>query len=141
MRVRAAVVDRKGEQMPKVQIWRENQTHSGLFFKPCSDIPLVANTSVCARHRINGSIFRCTLNEPFQVFVQPEDILGLQLPPMNDVDLDIKFATSKGPYAWSYIFEETLGSAVHISQAVMNDSNAIPQISMLVILGKLSHAC
>lgn len=137
VRVRAAVVNRNGEQMPMVQIWRENWTHSGLFFKPGSDIPLVANTSVCARHRLSGGIFRCTLTEAFQVSVQPEDILGLELPPTKDVDFDIKFTTSEGLGTMSYIFGETLGSAVHISQAVVNDSNATPQISILVILGKL----
>ena len=139
VRVRAAVVDNKlgGEQMPMVQIWRKNWTHSGLFFKSGSDIPLVRNKSVCARHRLSDGIFRCTLTEAFQISVQPEDILGLELPPTNEVKLDIKFATSEGLGAMSYIFEETLGSAIHISQAVVNDSNATPQISILVILGKL----
>ena len=129
VRLTAAVVDRNGQQVPKIQIWRENNTRCGVYYKAGPEIPVVANGSICARHRLSGGIFRCTLHESAQVSVQPGDFLGLELPPTNDDDFDIYFV-SGGPT--NYVFEEQLNSAIiNISEA-HSITNDLPQITLLV---------
>ena len=133
VRLIAAVVDRNGQQVPKVQIWRENNTQPGVYYKAGPDIPVFEDSSICVRHRLSSGIFRCTLNESAQVSVQPGDILGLELPPTNDDDFDIYFV-SGGPM--NYVFEEQLKSAIiNISEA-HSITNDLPQITLLVMLGK-----
>ena len=128
-----ALVNRGGEGIPKIQIWRENMNQSGVYYKPYPDIPIIGNSSVCIRHRLGGKRFRCTLDETFHISVQPGDILGLELPPRKDVDFDIYF-TPGGPT--SYIFEGKLNCTINISEAA-NKSNYLPQISLVVILGMI----
>lgn len=77
-------------------------------------------------------IFRCTLNESFQISVQPGDILGLELPPENLVEFDIYFKPARG--ALNCIFEGKLNSTANISEAVCQ-SYDLPQINLVVILG------
>ena len=142
VRLIVAVVDRtNGQQIPKLQIWRQNKTDPAIYFKTTFDIPVVNNESVCARRNHKGGIFRCSLNETYQASVQPGDFLGMELPPSNDVDLDIKFKTSKEPFSPVYMFEGRLNSTVNISEG-SNSSNGsdqlkVPQISLLVTLGRL----
>jgi hypothetical protein len=126
-----AVVNRNGMGVPKIQIWREDENQYGVYYKPCPDIPIIDNSSACIRHRRSGGRFRCTLNDRYQLSVQPGDILGLELPPKNDDDFDIYF-TPGGPV--SYIFEGKLDSTVNISEAA-DESNYLPQISLVVTLG------
>lgn len=133
VRLIAAVVNRNGQQSPKVQIWRESENQPGIYYKLDPDVPVVSDRSVCVSKALSGGIFRCTLNETFQVFVQPGDILGLELPPQNDDDFDIYFV-SGGPL--NYIFEGHLNSTVNISEAAYL-SNNLPQISFVAMLGML----
>ena len=140
MRLIAAVVNRpNGQQIPKLQIWRQNKTDPAIYFKTTFDIPVVSNNSVCSNRDIYGGIFRCSLNETYQASVQPGDFLGIELPPSNDVDFDIKFKTSEEPFSPVYMFEEKLNSTVNISHAInsSNDQLKVPQISLLVTLGRL----
>ena len=135
MRMVVAVVDRlNGQQSPKVQIWRENKIQTGMYYKPGPDIPVVKNSSICDDTGHGGGIFRCTLNEAYQVSVQPGDILGLELPPENDDDFDIYFSDG-GPL--NYIFDEELSSTANISEAA-RQSNDLPQINLVVMLGNYS---
>ena len=141
VRLIVAVVDRAGQQIPKLQIWRQNKTDPAIYFKTTFDIPVVNNESVCARRNHKGGIFRCSLNETYQAHVQPGDFLGIELPPSNNVDFDIKFKTSEEPFSPVYMFEGRLNSTVNISHAI-NSSNGsdqlkVPQISLLVTLGRL----
>ena len=134
VRFTVALVDRTtGEQSPKIQIWRPNDTQPCVYYKPGPDIPIVRSSSVCLRDRFSGGIFQCTLNETFQVQVQPGDILGLELPPENDDDLDIYF-TDKGPV--NYVFEDRLDSTTNLSEAHKFTSH-LPQINFVVILGNI----
>ena len=131
MRIIVAVVNRDGRQSPKIQIWRESEIETGIYYRHGPDIPVLGDSSVCIRHRLSGGLFRCTLNETFQVSVQPGDILGLELPPDNDDDFDIYFK-SGGPL--NYVFEEQLDCSVNISDAAQQ-SNDLPQINVIVMLG------
>lgn len=139
VRIIVAVVNRGGRGVPKIQIWRESKDQCGVYYKPGPDIPIIDDSSVCLRHRLGGGLFRCTLNENWQVSVQPGDILGLELPPENDDDFDIYFK-SGGPMPLNYVFEGKLNSTVNISEANYH-SHDLPQINLVVMLGVLQILC
>ena len=138
VRVTAAVAFRRGRQDPKIQIWRENKTYSGTYYKSGSDIPIVRSNPPCDRLRYTSAsgIFECTLSEETRVLVQPGDILGLTLPPTTDTNLEIQF-TSGGPI--NYVYQHNLSSTVELVEADF-DSNDLPQITLLVVLGNSFHA-
>ena len=123
----ASSTGKSEQQSPLIQVWRENGTQSGLYYKPGPDIPI--DGSVCDRRSLSDKVFRCTLKENFQVSVQPGDILGLELPPSSN----IRF-TSDGPA--NYVFEGRLNTTANISEAT-NEASDLPKINLLVILGLL----
>ena len=128
-----ALVNRRGQKSPKIQIWRESKIQTGVYDRHGHAIPVVANDSVCVHHNYDSGddIFRCTLNETYQVSVQPGDILGLELPPENDNDYVIYFKDG-GPL--NYVFDGHLNSTTNISEAT-HQSNDLPQINLVVMLG------
>ena len=133
MRFAVAVLERGGQQSPKIQIWRQNDTQlQNIYCKTGLDIPIFDSIDVCLRDRIGGQVFRCTLNKAYQVSVQPGDILGLELPPEIDDDLDI-FFTEYGPE--NYVFEGSLTSPANLAEA-NRVTNHMPQINFTVMLGK-----
>ena len=136
VRFTVAVVNRSGQQKPKIQIWRLNGTQlSDTYYKSGLDIPIVDNSAVCRRHRLSSGIFRCTLNEAYQVPVQPGNILGLELPPKINDNFDIYFI-EPGPL--NYVFEGSLTSTANLSEASQVTSH-MPQINFTVMLGT-THA-
>ena len=124
-----------GVQDPKIQVWRQNRAQCESYYKPVPDI--VVNETVCdMRERLESVqpavTYHCTLNEAARVFVQPGDILGLELPPTNDDDFEIYF-TSGGPT--NYVFQRQLSSTVDVT----TKTSAIeeqPQITFDVISGE-----
>ena len=117
-----------GQQFPKIQIWRANKNQTDTYYRQDPDIPVINNGSVCLRVRVSDeNIFRCTLNEDFQVSVQPGDFLGLELTQNNDI-----YFETGGPL--NYVFEGQLNSTVNFSE-VVRQSNDRPQINLVVILG------
>jgi hypothetical protein len=132
-----AADNKRGQHSPKLQIWREDKAQNGTYYRLGADIAIVDNNPACIREDRSDDISRCTLNETFQISVQPGDILGLELPPRDDVDFDIYF-TPGGPV--SYIFEGKVNSTVNISEAAYNESNYLPQISLVVTLGMTRSA-
>ena len=135
VRLRAAAMNRGGQQSPKIQVWRESKNQSGEYYKEGPDIPLTEDDSkhVCVRDHHRDKIFRCSLNETFQVSIQPGDILGLELPPQSDINFDISF---KPGDQLSYVFEGQLDCTGNISEAV-HQRNGLPQINLVVMLGHL----
>ena len=133
VRVIIAVKNRHGRQQlyPKVQIWREDETQTGIYYRQGADIQIIDDNPMCLDDQRDGEIFRCTLNESFQISVQPGDILGLELPPENLVEFDIYF---KPGGALNCIFEGKLNSTANISEAACQ-SYDLPQINLVVILG------
>ena len=134
IRLTVAVVNRNGKQRPKLQIWRENETLLGVYYKVGPDIPLFdKNNHMCVRRRLDGGIFRCTLDETFQFPVQSGDILGLELPSKSDEEFDIYF-TQGGPT--NYIFE----GQINVGQLDLSEANQLtkdmPQLGLLVVIGK-----
>ena len=138
--VTAAAVDNSRAQDPKVQIWRENKTQPGLYHNIASDLPLNRSQSApCYRSTYNSGgtgLFQCVLNEDHRISVQPGDFLGLEIPPLNDDDLEIYFKVG-GPT--NLVFEGQLNSTINLSATephfIVKDE---PQITFLVVLGKIS---
>ena len=96
----------------KLQIWRlENSTavdgraryqrveNIDLTFNICSD----TNVSEIMINRRNISIYGCILRESVQVSVEPEDIIGIELPPEQRANFKLYSATGSG--LTNYIFK------------------------------------
>ena len=133
----AVAVHGNGLQDTKIQIWRENSTLPGVYYKPYLDIPLTSNDTMCvdvSRPSNTPSTFTCILTECARVSVEPGDILGLELPPTNETDFEILF---KHGMVDNYVFRGKLSSKVNLSEMddVISDQ---PQIDLLVALGKES---
>ena len=138
VRLTVAVGVKNGKQGPKIQVWRENETSSGqVFYRPGPDV-LISN-SACEEFTLNNGIFQCTLSESARVSVHPGDILGLEIPPTNDDDYEILFATSDGS-GNNYVFQHRLTSTVDLSEADDITNNLVPQITFLVTLGIVYQA-
>ena len=133
MRLIVAVELGNGQLQSKIQIWRENTNLAGVYYKPNSnsDIPLTSNNSVCLDTTQLHRRFQCTLTDSARVFVQPGDILGLELPPTDETALKIILNDDETK---NYVFQGQLSSTVSLSEAddVTSDQ---PQISLLVALG------
>ena len=132
--VTVAMVVNTGQQYPKIQIWRENETHSGLYYKTGTDIAI--SNSLCENpfNKQSGT-FQCTLNEATRVSVQPGDFLGLEIPPTSDNKYELLFSMINSD-SKAYIFQHQLPLTVNLSEAAYNITNNLPQIIPLVILGK-----
>ena len=133
VRMVVAVDNKHGQHSPKLQIWREDKAQTGIYYRQGAEIQIIDDNPACIRDRRSRDVFRCTLNEMFHISVQPGDILGLELPPRNDVDFDIYFIPG-GPT--SYIFEGKPNCTINILEAA-DESNYLPQISLVVTLGMI----
>ena len=134
--VTVAIWDSNRSQRPKLQIWRENGTQSGLYHKITpSDIEIRNSNHQCyQRNNVNSGIFQCTLKEDLHISVQSGDFLGLEIPSIDDDDLEISFKAG-GPT--NLVFQGQLGStqSVDLSTKPHATTNDEPQITFLVVLG------
>ena len=107
------------EPYSKIQIWRQNSSQFGVYYRIQPDIDIVNIDIVCVSAiRVVNNVHSCILNDEYQVSVQPGDILGLELPQTNQDDDSEIFFTSGGPK--NYIFESKMTSPIEL-----NDSNYI----------------
>ena len=132
-----AGVRQGGAQDPKIQVWRENITQPGAYYKPNPDIPV--NTSVCdgglQQLSTNNRLFHCKLGSRApQVSVQAGDILGIELPPTKEDEFVLWFTRpiDKGSRAITYLFEGQLPSTVELSNTgtYINKVQEQPQITI-----------
>ena len=131
--VTAAIWDKNRSLRPKLQIWRENETQSGLYHKITpSNIEIRNSNYQCYQRNLNSRILQCTLTEDLRISVQPGDFLGLEIPPINNDDLEIYFKAG-GPT--NLVFQGQLGSTVDLSTEPHATTNDEPQITFLVVLG------
>ena len=133
--VTAVVADHDQLQNPQIQIWRENKTQPGLYHKIDFDISLNRSNPgpPCYQHTYNNRILRCILHESHRISVQPEDFLGLEIPPHNKDDLVIYFK-SGGPI--NLVFQRQLGSMINRFNETYSATRDEPQITFLVVLGE-----
>ncbi len=57
VRFTVAVVNRNGQQSPKIQIWRVNNSEFDVYYKIGPDIPIVDGSPTCLRDELGGGIF------------------------------------------------------------------------------------
>ena len=81
-----------GQQDPMIQIWRENSSTPGNYYKIERPIPVNNSDIVCAdgltlTNPPTRRSYLCILNKDYQVSVEPGDILGLEIPSTDDDDL------------------------------------------------------
>ena len=127
----------QGGQNLRVQIWRQSSSQESVYYRTGNPIPVNIDrqrSAVCSDGipRIASRTYFCILNREYRVSVQPGDILGLEIPPDNDDDIDI-FFTKGGPT--NYVFKELLNDTVNLSN---NSETALqlPQISFGFTSGK-----
>ena len=123
-----------GEEDPLIQIWRENLSHPdpGVYYKIATDITI--NGTVCENglsEESGTSVFHCNLSESFHVSVEQGDILGLEIPPLNNDDFLVYFAhTTKGPL--NYVFDsQLLASPISLSNA-SSVNQLLPQLTLQI---------
>ena len=126
-----------GSQNPMIQIWRQDHSQPGVYYRTGADI--VINEVLCEDGftqmfgEVFAGVFHCNLIETAQQPVQPGDILGLELAPQSNGAIDLSFArVVKGPT--NYVFsEEPLLSS---SSVVLSGSNSVnqdlPQITFTI---------
>jgi hypothetical protein len=119
---------------PKLQIWRENGTQSDLYHNTISssNIRIRNSNNHCYQRNLSNGIFQCTLREDLRISVQPGDFLGLEIPSINNDDLEIYFKAG-GPT--NLVFQGQLGPTVDLSTKPHATTNDEPQITFLVVLG------
>ena len=125
-----AAVNRRGDRDPMIQIWRENSSQPGNYYKIERPIPVNNDLVVCADglpaiDAPKRRLYWCILNKEFQTSVEFGDILGLEIPPTEDNDFDI-WLTSGGPP--NYVFDGRLNSTVDLSENT-TVVQQLPQIS------------
>ena len=110
-------------QYPKLQVWRENSSHSRYYDKQGRDIQVDAEGSACELiTQTCGQIFQCRLKANNRVAVQRDDILGVELPPFNSSGFELFFISVPNTQD-HYIFRRQLGSSVRI----LYDQHSFPQ--------------
>ena len=128
-----------GPQDPKIQVWRENKSQCGSYQKLASEI--IVHRSSCNSVTLLSSvmpaqIFYCVLKQKCQVSVQYGDVLGIELPPINDADFDFYF-TDGGPI--NYVFQQQLSNEIdmNINRPLMVEEQ--PQITLNIDSGIASY--
>ena len=133
---------RRGNQNPKIQIWHEqNYSQPGVYYRTGPSIPVLrpgdASKDLCedGATQIARGTYLCILNTSFRATVQPGDILGLELPPTNEVDFEIDFIIGE---PMNYVFHRQLNSTIDLST---NDSEAraLPQLSFSFTSGEINN--
>ena len=98
------------EPHSKIQIWRQNYSQPGTYYKVQPDIILNGALGCASRIRIARDIYFCILKS-MAVSVQPGDFLGLEIP-RTDENSGIYF-TSGGPE--NYVFRGVLNSPAELT--------------------------
>ena len=136
---------RNGEEMdPKIQLWRKNSCHLGVYRKIGASISVHSRGDesrvVCADGaiRISSRTYLCILNEPLQFSVQPGDIFGLEIPSTDDDDFVILF-TDGGPNNYEVSLQQDNKVTLHLENA--SQVQQLPQISVSVTSGNEPFTC
>ena len=115
---------RNGSQFPVIQIWRQNYSDPGEYYRIGADV--VIDDALCEGGftRVFDGVFRCDLNETAQLEIQPGDVLGLEIAPQSNNTINLSFTrVVKGPT--NYVFSEEQFSTSQ--RLVLCESNSINQ--------------
>ena len=135
-----AARQQRGERDPLIQVWRENRSQPGNYFKTGTGVAIDDALCVDGLTEVSNRVFYCNLNETYhQVSVQAGDILGLELPPIADDDIILAFArVSRGPT--NYVFDQQFISSTAFSNATLVNYY-LPQIALKVKSGIHKLVC
>ena len=78
-----AVDEQNRDEDPMIQVWRENISQPGVYYKTTADIAIDEAVCVDGLTEVYSEVFQCKLNGTAQVSVQAGDVLGLELPPRS----------------------------------------------------------
>ena len=128
-----------GSDDPKIQVWREDKEQCGSYQRLDSEI--VVQRSSCIKFNFTSSqpqnqvrIFYCALKPAWQMFVQYGDILGIELPSINNSDFYLYFMDG-GPT--NYVFPRQLLSEIDtINRSCVVEEQ--PQITLDIVSGKVA---
>ena len=116
----------------KIQIWR-NQTSA--YYQVGSGISMnFGNSGPCVASRLyEGRLLWCILRDTLQISIQPDDILGIELPATpNDVEI---FFTRGGPV--NHVFERQIISSSNINLQTSSKAKQLPQIVFNLTSGEV----
>ena len=111
----AALRGQNKSQGPMIQVWREDSSQLGHYYKMSDDIAI--NNASCvggltdSEVFTDSGVFHCNLNQNTkEVSVEPGDILGLKLPSRDGNDiLGLAFARVSGGSATNFVFSNSQG--------------------------------
>ena len=120
-----AVTNHAGVQDTMIQIWRENRSQPGNYYKIKPPIPV--SSSICPEgvSAVASRTYFCILNRDYQISVLSGDILGLEIPSTINADIDLLY-TRGGPI--NYVFDSKLNSTIDLSES-NTTVQQLPQIS------------
>ena len=128
-----AMSRQRGEQHPKIQIWRRNNSEcqSSVYYKT-GDATAISGTyckvTVTPVSSTRDMMYSCQLKEAFRIAVQSGDILGLELPPKNADASVLQFAmVLNGPT--NYEFSQLLSSSTAVLSNETKTYQELPQIT------------
>ena len=99
------------EPHSKIQIWRQNSSQPGVYYRVEPDITVDTDMICMSAFEVVDNVLSCILNDDYRVLVQPGDFLGLELP-NTDIESEIYF-TSGGPI--NYVFQGELNSMIELN--------------------------
>ena len=99
------------EPHSKIQIWRQNSSHPGVYYRVEPDIIFHRDMVCVSSFQVVNNVVLCILNDDYRVSVQPGDFIGLELPQTSD-DREVYF-TSGGPI--NYVFQGELNSTIELN--------------------------
>ena len=116
----------------KIQIW-QNQTST--YHQVGSGISVNFHNSrgsCVASRSYEGGLLWCILRDTFQISIQPDDILGIELPTDDDVEI---FFTRGGPV--NYVFGRRISSNFNINLSSSSKVKQLPQIVFNLTSGEV----
>ena len=122
-----------------LQIWRK--TGQRKSYEKIGDIalPSMCNGNLNISERCGQMqpqsdcdiVYECILKRRMNVTVQPQDILGIKLPPKDRVRFELYFIAKSRPMLSNYIFERTSNSPTTIN---LNNHINITAVQPLIII-------
>ena len=112
------------EPHSKIQIWRQNSSQPGVYYRVEPDIILNRDMVCASSFQVVDNVLLCILKHKYRVSVQPGDFLGLELPQTSD-DREINFI-SGGPI--NYVFQGELNSTIDLNDPGCTTVQQRPQI-------------
>ena len=133
----AALRGQNKSQGPMIQVWRENSSQPGHYYKTSDDIAINNASCVGGLTEVftDSGVFHCNLNQSTkEVSVESGDILGLELPYRSDNNnIGLAFTIVSGGSVTNYGFNTS--SPVALSECTWVNQ-MIPQITLEIGLGE-----